>query len=146
MKSSAYFNPAPAPYPIRNRIRDGKIFGFFMMGVISSALDISLLYGLTTFLAIWYITAAAFSYCAGIVASYTLNKHLTFHDTNRHYATQFTTFAMISVSCLLINLCIIWLAVELFSLSYLVGKIIATSCAFFWNYHGQRRYTFTGGS
>ena len=47
--------------------------------------------------------------------------------------------------CLLVNLCIVWLAVELFSLNYLTGKIIATLFAFVWNYHGQKRYTFSGG-
>jgi len=43
------------------------------------------------------------------------------------------------------NLCIIWLCVEVLQLDYLAGKIIATLCAFFWNYHGQKRYTFRSG-
>jgi putative flippase GtrA len=40
---------------------------------------------------------------------------------------------------------VIWMAVEMFSLNYLTGKIIATLCAFLWNYHGQKRYTFRDG-
>ena len=79
------------------------------------------------------------------MCSYVLNKFFYFHGPDRHYFSQFVTFAAISVSCLFINLCVIWLCVEIFSLDYLAGKIIATFCAFLWNYHGQIRYTFRSG-
>ncbi|MDD1694050.1 MAG: GtrA family protein [Methanoregula sp.] len=118
--------------------------GFLFVGVVSSLIDIGLLYYLCEYWAIWYIPAAVVSYCSGIVVSYCLNKVLTFHDRNRDYLLQFTTFAVISVSCLMVNICIIWLAVELVSLNYLVAKVIATACAFFWNYYGQSRITFRG--
>jgi putative flippase GtrA len=145
MKSSGFFNQDTAPYQLRNWIHNEKIVGFFLIGIISSIIDIGLLYVLCAYGGVWYITAAAVSYCCGIVASYILNKYLTFHDTDRHYVTQFTTFTAISISCLLVNLCIVWLAVELFSLNYLTGKIIATLVSFVWNYHGQKRFTFSGG-
>jgi len=127
-------------------ISNEKIVGFFLIGIISSLVDIGLLVFFCSYLGIWYLPAAAVSYCCGTVCSYLLNKFLNFHDPDQHYLAQFTTFAAISVSCLLVNLCVIWLCVELFSLDYLSGKIIATFCAFFWNYHGQKRYTFRGGN
>jgi putative flippase GtrA len=117
---------------------------FIFVGAISSLVDIGLLYYLCEYGGIWYIPAAAASYCCGILVSYGLNKYLTFHDRTRNYLTQFTTFAVISISCLMVNICIIWLAVELASLNYLVAKVIATFCAFFWNYYGQSRITFRG--
>jgi len=124
------------------RICNEKIVGFFLVGIVSSLIDIGLLVLLCSYLGIWYLPAAAVSYCCGIVFSYLLNKYFNFHDPDRHYLVQFTTFAAISVSCLLVNLCIIWLCVEVFSLDYLTAKVVATFCAFFWNYHGQRQYTF----
>jgi putative flippase GtrA len=136
------------PGPVQSRLRNWrneKMVGFFLIGVVTSLVDIGLLYIFCTYLDIWYLPAAAVSYCCGIVVSYILNKYLNFHDRDRHYLVQFSTFTAISVSCLLVNLCVIWMAVELFTLNYLTGKIIATVCAFFWNYHGQKRYTFRGG-
>lgn len=118
------------------------IVGFFLIGILSTLVDIALLVFFCSYLGIWYLAAAALSYCCGIVCSYVLNKYLNFHDHERHVIAQFTTFAAISVSCLLVNLCVIWLCVEMFALNYLTGKIIATFCAFFWNYHGQKRFTF----
>jgi len=56
--------------------------------------------------------------------------------SNTYYA------AAVLVSCLLIIISILWLAVDFLALSYLTGKITATLIASFWNYHGQKRYTF----
>jgi len=123
-----------------------KIIGFFLIGVLSSAIDIGLLYYLTESVGIWYLASAAISYCCGTLVSFGMNKHLNFHDGNRHYLSQFMTFAAISVSCLMMNLGIIWLAVEMFSVGYISAKILATIFAFFWNYHGQKTITFRRGA
>ncbi|MFA6225262.1 MAG: GtrA family protein [Methanoregula sp.] len=134
-----------ARYQILDWIRNEKMVGFFLIGVVAYLIDIGLLYVFCAYLGIWYLLAATVSYCCGIVASYLLNKYLNFHDTDRHYLAQFSTFTAIAFSCLLVNLSVIWPAVEIFSLNYLAGKIIATLCAFFWNYHWQKHYTFRGG-
>lgn len=118
------------------------IIGFFLIGIISSLIDIGLLVFLTGYCGIWYLYSATLSYCCGVLVSYILNKYFTFHDRNRNYFSQFTTFVVISLSCLIVNLSIIWLAVEIIYLNYFSAKIIATICTFFWNYHGQSRITF----
>lgn len=122
--------------------KNERILWFFFIGIIASAIDLGLLYGFTSYLGIWYLLSATISYSIGIIVSYILNKYLTFHDKNRQYGVQFTSFVVISFSCLLVTLCIIWLAVELFSTGYLLAKVLATCCAFFWNYYGQSRITF----
>jgi len=119
---------------------------FFFVGVISSLIDIGLLYALCEYANMWYIPAAGVSYCCGILVSYSLNKLLTFHDRTRNYLSQFTTFAAISLSCLMVNVTIIWILVELASLNYMAAKVLATICAFFWNYYGQSRFTFRAGA
>jgi putative flippase GtrA len=119
---------------------------FLFAGVVSSLVDIGLLYVFCEYLGAWYLSAAAVSYCCGIVVSYCMNKYLTFHDERRNYLMQLGTFAAISFSCLMVNLCIIWLLVEFASIGYLPAKVIATACAFFWNYYGQSRITFRGNA
>ena len=122
-----------------------KIPGFFIIGIVSSTIDIGLLYSFTACLGIWYLYSATASYCCGIIASYLMNKNLTFHDGNRNYISQFSSFAAISVSGLMVTICAIWLAVEWLSVNYLVAKVLAAFCAFFWNYYGQSRITFRPG-
>lgn len=126
--------------------RHGHLAWFLFVGIVSSLVDIGLLFCLCEFVGLGYLTAAALSYCAGILVSYSLNKILTFHDRSRNYLAQFTTFAGVAFSCLLLNVTVIWCLVELASFNYLVAKIVATACAFFWNYFGQSRFTFRAGA
>jgi len=119
-----------------------RILWFAGIGAIASLIDISFLYGFCEWFGIWYLSAAVLSYCCGTLVSYCLNKYLTFHNRDRNYARQFTTFAVISISCLMVNIGIIWLLVTMFSWNYLMAKILATCCAVFWNYYGQSRITF----
>jgi len=122
-----------------------RVIWFLFVGAIASLVDIGLLYFLCDGRGIWYVPAAVLSYSVGILVSYILNKSLTFHDHSCGYLQQFATFAAISVSCLIMNVGIIWLLVEAASLNYLIAKVIATACAFFWNYFGQSRITFRVG-
>jgi putative flippase GtrA len=119
-----------------------RFLWFIGIGVVSSLVDIGLLVVFCEWFGFWYLSAAVLSYCCGILVSYSMNKVLTFHDGNRHYIRQFTTFTAISVSCLMVNICIIWLLVTLVSWNYLMAKVLATICAVFWNFYGQSRITF----
>jgi putative flippase GtrA len=124
----------------------GTFVRFLCAGAVSSLVDIGFLWLLVTGTGLWYLPAAAISYCCGILVNYGMNKILTFHDGTTDYIAQFAKFAAISVSCLFVNLCLIWIAVELFALNYLPAKVIATACAFAWSYYGQSRFTFHGGN
>lgn len=119
---------------------------FFLVGALSSLADIGLMYGCTTYLRIWYLYAAAFSYCCGIAVNYLANRHLTFRDTSPRTGVQFATFLAISISCLVVNMAIVWLAVTFFSITPFIAKIIATGISFLWSYHGQSRFTFRNPS
>lgn len=142
MKAGGYtMRGDPEQHPVSLFPRH-TLIGFFFIGILSTAVDFAGLIFLTVYLGMWYLPSAALSYSSGTVISYLLNKHLNFRDKNRHYLSQFTTFAAISVSCLFVTLCVIWLCVEIFRLDYLTSKILAVICAFFWNYHGQSRLTF----
>jgi putative flippase GtrA len=125
--------------------RSEKILWFLLIGALSSLIDLGLLYYFTSYLGVWYIVSASASYCCGIFVSYSLNKYLTFHDTTKDYFTQFSTFAAVSISCLVMNLCIIWLMVELLSVHYLLAKVCGISAGFLWNYYGQSAITFRNG-
>ncbi|MEN6610549.1 MAG: GtrA family protein [Methanoregulaceae archaeon] len=119
-----------------------EFYGFFLIGIFSSFVDIGLLYLFTEHYHVWYLCSATTSYLSGMLASYLLNKYLNFHDRNRKYFRQFSLFAIISLTGLGLNLAILTIAVEFFSLNYIVAKVIAIAMGFFWNYFGQSRITF----
>lgn len=119
-----------------------KIIRFCFIGIMSTLVDIGLLYFFVSYLQIWYIYSAAISYCCGVFFSYNFNKYFTFHDKNEHILTQFTTFAGISLGSLFLNIAIIWVLVEIFSQNYLIAKIFSTVGMFLMNYYCQSRVTF----
>ena len=122
-----------------------KVTGFFLIGCLSTLLDIGLLYIFTGYFGIWYLSSATLSYCCGMVVNFLLNKFLNFQDTSRNYLSQFSCFALVSMSSLALTLGVLYLAVEVFSISYLLGKVLAVLIAFIWNYLGQSRLTFQLG-
>jgi dolichol-phosphate mannosyltransferase len=119
-----------------------KITGFFLIGCFSTLIDIGLLYVFTQYLGIWYLFSSTLSYTCGMVVNFLLNKYLIFRDTSRNYLHQFFFFALVSMSSLALTLGVLCLAVEICSVNYLIGKILAVVTAFFWNYLGQSRITF----
>ena len=123
-----------------------KIVGFFLIGLCSTLIDIGLLYLLTGSFGVWYIYSATFSYSCGMVVNFLLNKYLNFQDTDRHYLRQFFSFALISMISPGMSLGIIYVAVEIFFINYLLGKIFAVIIAFFWNYFCQSKITFRFGT
>lgn len=122
-----------------------RLVGFCLIGVFSTVIDIGLLFILTAYFGMWYIAAAAGSYCCGTIVSYSLNKYLTFQDDSKNIVVQFSSFATISSGCLLLTIGIIWFAVEHLHFGYLPAKLSAVTGVFLLNYFGQSRVTFREG-
>ena len=124
----------------------GKLTGFFLIGCFSTLIDIGFLYVFTGYAGLWYIYSATVSYSCGMVVNFILNKYLNFRDTRRQYLRQFFFFALVSMSSLALTLGVLYLAVEVSSINYLIGKVLAVIIAFFWNYLWQSRITFHVGA
>jgi len=100
----------------------GRVSMFFLIGALSTLIDVILLWFFTERVGIWYLAFTACSYCCRIVVSYSLNKALTFHDTGENIFVQFSSFVSISLICLFLTLIVIWCAVTYFQFTYLSAK------------------------
>jgi len=87
---------------------------FLLIGILSTGVDIGLLYVFTEYFKIWYLVSGAVSYSCGIVISYRLNKCITFHDKRTDILRQFSLFAAVSVSSLLLNMTVLYILVDMF--------------------------------
>jgi len=131
-------NQGIAPHALDRFIR------FLASGIVATSVDVGLLFVLTGYFGIWYLSSATASYCCGVLVSYWLNKTITFHDTRIAFFRQFFLFAVISGCSLLLNLLILYVLVNFFILNYLVAKGFAIGVTFLWNYVGQSQVTFRG--
>ena len=98
---------------------------YSFVALIPASIDFSILYFLTEFLELYYVYAFVFAFSVGSLISYVCQKTLTFKNESEKYTLQFTLFALLGIFALLVNLAIVFLLVEFFSIYYLWAKAIA---------------------
>jgi putative flippase GtrA len=106
---------------------------FLAVGMLGTLIDIGLLVALHTRLGVPTLLANTFSYSAGIVNNYVLHRHWTFVDRQRKMAgAQFSQFAMVSVSALIMNNVILLLMAPPLGALFAntgYGTLVAKMCA-----------------
>lgn len=77
----------------------------------------------------------------GATINYVFNYRFTFKSRKNHRITlpRFLTVATIGF---LINTPLMWVAVHLINLHYILGQVITTSLVLLWNFAGNRYWTF----
>lgn len=76
----------------------------------------------------WMNTANnTFSWAAGVLAAYPMNRKWVFKSTNPKIIKEFTGFAASRVSTLLLDVAIMWLTVNVIHMNYWIAKIFISS-------------------
>ena len=135
-------------YPILQRL--GR---YLTVGMLSTLIDIGLFAGLTGWLALPTLTANTFSYSAGIINGYVLNRWWTYGEgtqtaSRRMLGAQFVQFALVSLMALMINNTLVLLltpALETLTgpaQNQLLAKAAATLVGLGWNFLLNHFWTF----
>lgn len=127
-----------------------RIGRFLAVGMLGTLIDFGLFVGLHAGLGVPTLTANTISYSAGIVNNFVLHRRWTFADQPRRaVGVQFTQFAGISLSALMLNNLLVWLLAPFFSTllahagyGALLAKICATGIGLGWNFVANRFWTF----
>jgi putative flippase GtrA len=75
-------------------------------------------------------------------SNYGLNRFWTFHSENRHVATEYFSFMVISVAGLAINNLVIFLVHGKMKKNFYVAKFVAVGVVTIWNFTLNYLYTF----
>jgi len=96
---------------------------YLLVGVLNTLVHFAITIALVE-LAMWQpIIASIIGFCAAVVVSFTLNSLWTFAQTDA-LPRRFVRFILVSVSGLLLNTIIMYLAVNICSLHYLLGLMV----------------------
>ena len=112
------------------------------VGMVATIVDFGLLYLFVDILHIHYTLGVMAAYFFAALVNYLLQKKWTFKCKSTKYCKQFIAFFIIGLGGMAINIAIIVIFVEYLSLSYLLGKGVATIVAYFWNFHLNQHGTF----
>ena len=121
-----------------------KLVRYIISGGTAAAVDLTLLYVLTTIIGIWYLFSAIIAFLFAIGVSFSLQKFWTFtdHSTDRLSSQAAVYFIVASIN-LGLNTLLMYLLVDSVHLPYLLAQIIVAgllACESFFIY---QRYIFT---
>jgi putative flippase GtrA len=125
-----------------SRLREILLYG--MGAAAAFAVDFALLAAQVEWLGVHYLLAATLSFIAGTCVVYAVSVRLAFAYRRVGRAPlEFAAFAALGGIGILVNLAVMFLAVQALHLHYLLAKVLAAGVTFFTNYASRRALLFT---
>ena len=90
------------------------------------------------------VTASTIGYAISGVVNYLLNYYFTFISQEKHNLAALK-FTLVAGTGLALNSLIMYLAIVLAGIYYLLGQVMATIIVLFWNYLANRYWTYKSG-
>jgi putative flippase GtrA len=115
-----------------------EVLRFLFVGGFCFVLEYTLLYTLTEFGGIMYLTSAAIAFTISLIVNYILCVTVVFHGARHQTPRQMILFITTSLMGLGINQVTMWFFVEITGLWYMFAKLIASGVVMFWNYVTKR--------
>ncbi len=127
-----------------------RIVKFATVGALGTLIDIGLFAVLHIVVGIPALAANTISYSAGIVNNFVLHRDWTFAERERKpTAEQFSQFAAVSLSALILNDLLVWIFSPEFGRlvadagsGTLAAKLAATAVGMVWNFVANNSWTF----
>lgn len=112
-----------------------QFFRYTVVGGAAFVIDFGLLYALTHYGGLYYLTSATLAFVVGLIINYTFSVLWVFSKravSNRW--VEFGLFALVGVLGLGLNDLSMWLLTSVAGLYYLYSKLITTALVFVWNF------------
>lgn len=119
-----------------------KFIKYFFVGGFATLIYLFGLYLFTDILHMYYLISAIIAFCISTIIAYFAHKYLTFQNLEKKHKQQFSNFLAFAILGLLINLTTLYITVNIFSLWYMLGAILASAIAFVVNYFLNYYITF----
>jgi putative flippase GtrA len=113
---------------------------FILVGVSNTLLNFLVFFITFRLLNIFYILSSVISFIFAFTNSYFWNKTWTFKKISNQY--QLPKFFIVNILSLLINVIILFLAVEILNIHPLIGQIFGISSSLSINFLGNRYWVF----
>lgn len=109
-----------------------QIIKFCLTGGLCTVIDFGVLFVLTEQIGLSYVISNIISVSLSTIVNYILSKIIVFNFSNT--LRNFVVFIILSIVGLIINESLIILCVNVFTINYKVGKVIATGVVMCFNY------------
>lgn len=104
-----------------------KIIRFLLVGTINALSLFVILYLLHEFLGLWYLLSSSLAFLIVLFMSFYLHKFWTFENkSSEAVRKQFSVFFFFSIFNFFINIALMYILVDIFSIWYLLAQIVTT--------------------
>ena len=114
-----------------------EFFRFAVAGGSCFIIELAVLYSLTEFAGINYLTSAFWAFIVSVIVNYIMCAYWVFAAKKRSLAKTIV-FAATSVAGLGINQLCMWTFVEFVGLHYMLAKVVAACIVTIWNFITKR--------
>ncbi len=129
---------------LRDRKIRRQLFRYFVSGLMSASAEYLILYSLTDFKGIWYISSNTIALTVGFWISFLLNRYWTF-GSKKKIMGQLALYCILFAFNLGASNLIIFLLTEKAGLYYMLSKLAATAVIVMWNFLLYRKIIYTDG-
>lgn len=107
---------------------------YFIVGGIATIIEWVIFYMLDSVFDWYYIPATVIAYILSTLFNWLLGRIILFKNSNKNLFVEILTIYGASIIGLVLNLIIMWIAIDFLSLNEILSKIIATGFVFIWNF------------
>ena len=120
-----------------------KLIRYLISGGTAALVNFTTLFVLVQFIDIHYLSASILAFVVSIAISFAMQKFWTFRDKLVHdIHMQFSRYAVVISSSLLINTTLVYLMVERLHTWYLLAQVLATVIIAVINFFAYRHFVF----
>ncbi len=107
---------------------------YVVVGAIATVVEWVCFWVLNNALHLHYVPATCLAFVVSTFANWLAGRLLLFKETDKSLGAELVQIYATSIAGLLMNLAIMWVAVEHVGLDAMIAKIVATGIVFFWNF------------
>jgi len=116
----------------KKQIRDFLLY--VIVGGIATVVEWVFYYVFYKELAWNYMIATVIAYIISTFANWAAGRLILFKNTEQSLLKEIASIYAVSVIGLLMNMAIMWIAVDFIGINKMISKILATGIVFFWNF------------
>ncbi len=113
-----------------------------VMAVFVVSIEVFLFWFIESILGWQYLIATWVSLIVGIVLNWIGSRVFVFGKSRHSNTKEFGLIATASLVGIVIQSCVVYLAVEALNRQALIGKVVAIIVTFFWNYLIRKHYVY----
>ena len=119
-----------------------KLMRYFVVGGVAALTEWSVFAVLHFGTGTNYLISAVVAFAIALAVNYVLGLQLVFEGGRHHRRTEVMLVVFVSLLGVAINLGVLALLVEAFSIHAMIAKIAGTGAAFFWNFFARHWWVF----